>query len=139
MAARSAHHLGKTRRAVQFDHIRTGLLHDPDGRPQRTVDAFLKRAERNVAADDGSLDAPANRLADDHHFFHRDGQRTRVAPQIGAHCISHRNDVYASAVYDLSDLKIPSHHSNDLSPVPLHLLKGGNAEFGFARLHRAAR
>src|SRR5258708_3763225 len=44
----------------------------------------------------------------------------------------------STPVYDLSDLKIPGHHSDDLLPGPLHLLKGGNGDCGFPGLHRCS-
>src|SRR6266568_421411 len=67
-----------------------------------------------------------HQLVFDGHFRVR-----RVPPEIHADRVAHRYEIYPGAVRDLRDLVVPGDHSDDLSPVALHLLERRNRRLGF--------
>jgi hypothetical protein len=95
----------------------------------------LQGAEGKIATQQRTLHAAADGLADHEHLAHGDFQRIRAAPQVDAYGISHRNNVHANSIDNLSDLAVPGDDSDDLSGVAFHLLKRGDGDRRFLGLH----
>jgi hypothetical protein len=113
---------GFDRRFVaELHHVGAGFF-EPKGR------ISVLRARRQIAVHHRALDAAAHRPAHDEHLVEGDVVGARMAPQVDADAVAHRDDVDAGALGDLRDLVVPRNDPDDLAPLAFHSLQIGNGD-----------